>query len=158
MKHLLGIPQNLGVDIVVSVSQSVLISTCVHEPRKYIQMNHQIRPDKYSAEAVGLHCTGLKALHLHELESLRKIPESIEISESLIDGCLTYLKQKGPGKIPTVDSRGQAEHRSYCFLPFRGDGEEYNRYRGINNRLAHSLHWLPRKTSRRQISLLSPSG
>ena len=51
-------------------------------------------------------------------------------------GCLTYLKSKGPGKIPTVDSRGQAEHRSYCFVPLEemksitDTGGINNRYRG----------------------------
>ena len=40
-----------------------------------------------------------------------------------------YLKEKGAGKTPTVDSRGQAEHSSYCILPLGGD-KEHNRYRG----------------------------
>ena len=42
---------------------------CVHEPSKYLQMNHQIRPAKSSAEPVGLHFTALEALYLPGLET-----------------------------------------------------------------------------------------
>ena len=64
-EYLLGIPLRFGCwHCYFSVPKAHEYLGYVHEPRKYIQMNHWIRPAKYSAEAIELHFTGLQALYL----------------------------------------------------------------------------------------------
>ena len=70
VEHLLGIPPRFGCwHCCFSVPKAHEYLGCVHEPRKYLQMNQQIRPAKSSVEAVGLHFTALEALYLPGLET-----------------------------------------------------------------------------------------
>ena len=70
VEHLLGIsPRSECWNCCFSVPRAHEYLGCVHEPRKYLQMNHQIRLAKSSAEAVGLHSTGLKVLYFPGLET-----------------------------------------------------------------------------------------
>ena len=58
-----------------SVSKAHEYLKCIHEPRKYLQMNNQIRPAKYTAKPVELHFIGLQALPFAWTWDQRKIPE-----------------------------------------------------------------------------------
>ena len=70
VKHLLGIPLRSGCwHCCFSVPKAHEYLGCVHEPRKYLQMNNQIKPGGCSAETVGVQFTGLQVLCLSRLET-----------------------------------------------------------------------------------------
>ena len=69
-EYLLGIPLKSGCwHCCFSVPKAHEYLWCVHEPRKYLQMNNQIKPGGCSAETVGVQFTGLQVLCLSRLET-----------------------------------------------------------------------------------------
>ena len=69
-EYLLGIPLRSGCwHCCFSVRKAHEYLGCVHEPRKYLEKNHQIKPVKCSAETVGVQFTGLQVLCLPRLET-----------------------------------------------------------------------------------------
>ena len=128
-EHLLGFPLRSGCwHCCFSVPKAHDYLGCVHEPRKYLRMNYQIRSGKYSAEAVGLYFTGLQALYLPGLETQDKFQSQWQSYQRKKMGCLACLKWKGPRKTPTVDSRWQAEHS--CGVLHLGGDKVSTSYRG----------------------------
>ena len=71
-------------------------------------------------------------------------------------GCLTYLKSKGPGKIPTVDSRGQAEDSS-CSSLHSGDRESTSDS-GNEQQVGFWVAMVTMETRRASHPSLNPSG
>ena len=69
-EYLLRIPLRSGCwHCCFSVPKAHEYLGCVHEPRKYLEKNHQIKPVKCSAETVGVQFTGLQVLCLPRLET-----------------------------------------------------------------------------------------
>ena len=69
-KHLLGIPLRSGCcHCCFSVPKAHEYLACVHEPRKCLQTNHQIKPVRCSADTVGVQFKGLQVLGLSRLET-----------------------------------------------------------------------------------------
>ena len=69
-EHLLGIPLRSGCcHCCFSVPKAHEYLACVHEPRKCLQTNHQIKPVRYSADTVGVQFKGLQVLGLSRLET-----------------------------------------------------------------------------------------
>ena len=69
-EYLLGIPLRSGCwHCCFSVPKAHEYLGCVHEPRKYLEMNHQIKPVKCCAETVAVQFTGLQVLCLSRLET-----------------------------------------------------------------------------------------
>ena len=69
-EHLLGIPLRSGCwHCCFSVPKAHEYLGCVHEPRKCLQTNHQIKPVRCSADTVGVQFKGLQVLGLSRLET-----------------------------------------------------------------------------------------
>ena len=94
-EHLLGFPLGSGCwHYCFSVPKAHECLGCVHEPRKYLQMNYQIGSGKYSAEAVGLYFTGLQALYLPGLETQDRFQSQWQSYQRKIDwmSCMSEVK------------------------------------------------------------------
>ena len=91
-------------------------------------MNHQIRPAKYPAEAVGLHFTGLQALYCLDLRP-KKGPRVYRDIKVLIDGMSYISEVKGSWRDTYCGQQVTGRTQKLQYSSLWGDGESTS-YRG----------------------------
>ena len=154
-EHLLGIRLRSGCwHCCFSVPKAHEYLGCVHEPRKCLQTNHQIKPVRCSADTVGVQFKGLQVLGLSRLETKERSQSWQRYQRFHRRGDFHVWSKRVLERHPLWIA-GDKQKTAAAALFTRGIGSPPVTV-GMNSRLASGLQWLPWKPGERPIPLLTP--
>ena len=156
-EHLLGIPLRSGCwHCCFSVPNAHEYLGCVHEPRKYLQMNHEIKPVKCCAETVGVQFTGLQVLCSSRLKTKER-SQSWQRYQRFDRWDVLHVWSKRVLERHPLWIAGDRQKTTDAAFSTRGDRESTS-YSGNEQQVGSLVKLFTMETGRGPHPSLSPSG